>query len=290
MNRRFSLRNLIQKVLPGSKPIAAKSTKLKSVPVPSEQPMNHKLLFEKNVLLTGAGQNVGRGIALEMAKQGANIFFTDIHTERGQKLEEELGQFEITAKWFNSDISRTEDIEALKNALTRESREIDILVNNAATQVFPSPIREVPKEEFPRIFGTNVFGPIYLTKLISQMMIEKQTQGTILFVTSIHSSHVFRSTSYSSSKAALSMVIKELAMELAPFGIRVNGISPGPVGEDEEGHPLPETRTPSHGTKVNPCYIGRAAVFLASAYYSEFTTGATLTIDGGISLHSYQTF
>ena len=289
MNRRLSLRNLIRSMLPKSQSITEHRTTLKNVSTPIEQSIKQKLLYGKNILITGAGHNVGRGIALEMAQQGANIFFTDIHKERGKKLEKELYQFDITAKWFYSDISRTEDIEDLKTLLNRESTKIHVLVNNVATQIWPSPIREISKEEFPRIFGTNVFGPIYLTKLISQMMIEQETQGSILFITSIHQSHVFRSTSYSSSKAALSMIIRELAMELAPFRIRVNGISPGAVGEDEEGNAVVEPRTPLYGTKIQPCYIGRAAVALASEYYSHFTTGANLTIDGGISLHTYQT-
>ena len=251
--------------------------------------MRGKLLEGQNVLITGAGQNIGRSIALEMAGQGANIFFTDIHEKRGRKLEKQLNQFEVTAKWFHSDVSRTEDIEELGKAVSREQREIHILVNNVSTQVWPSPIRDVSKEEFPKIFGTNVFGPVYLTKIISQMMIEKQTQGSILFLTSIHQDTLNGAASYSASKAALSMVIKELAMELAPFHIRVNGIRPGAVWEDKDGSPRQHKPTPLHETTINPCYIGRAAVFLASDYFSKFTTGTVLTVDGGISLHSYMT-
>jgi NAD(P)-dependent dehydrogenase (short-subunit alcohol dehydrogenase family) len=251
--------------------------------------MSSKLLEGKNALITGAGQNIGRSIALEMAGQGANIFFTDIHEERGRKLEKQLNQFEVTAKWFHSDISRTEDIEELGKAVSREQREIHILVNNVGIQTSLSPIRNMPKEEFPRIFGTNVFGPIYLTKIISQMMIEKQTQGSIIFMTSIHQDTLRGTASYSSSKAALTMVIKELAMELAAFQIRVNGIRPGGVWEDDEGNPRPFKQSPLHGTTINPSYIGRGAVYLASDYFSKFTTGTILTIDGGLSLHSYLT-
>jgi NAD(P)-dependent dehydrogenase (short-subunit alcohol dehydrogenase family) len=251
--------------------------------------MSSKLLEGKNALITGAGQNIGRSIALEMAGQGANIFFTDIHEERGRKLEKQLNQFEVTAKWFHSDISRTEDIEELGKAVSREQREIHILVNNVGIQPSPSPIRNMPKEEFPRIFGTNVFGPIYLTKIISQMMIEKQTQGSIIFMTSIHQDTLRGAASYSSSKAALTMVIKELAMELAAFQIRVNGIRPGGVWEDDEGNPRPFKKSPLHGTTIAPSYIGRGAVYLASDYFSKFTTGTILTIDGGLSLHSYLT-
>ena len=204
-------------------------------------------------------------------------------------LEKQLKQFDVTVKWFHSDISRTEDIEELGKVVSREELELHILVNNVGIQVTPSPIRNISKEEFPSIFDTNVFGPVYLTKIISQMMIEKQTQGSILFMTSIHQDTLCGAASYSSSKAALSMLIKELAMELAPFHIRVNGIRPGGVREDKEGNTVPHKPTPLHGTTINPCYIGRSAVFLASDYFSKFTTGTILTIDGGLSLHSYLT-
>ncbi len=83
------------------------------------------------------------------------------------------------------------------------------------------------------------------------------------------------------------MIINELALELAPHNIRVNGIAPGAVGEDEEGEPLPHNDTPLHGTKVGPQYVGRAAAYLASDYFSRHTTGTVLKIDGGLSLHHY---
>ena len=250
---------------------------------------SHNLLKGQNALITGAGKNIGRSIAVEMAQEGANIFFTDIHEERGRNLEKELNQYDVTKKWFQSDISKIEDIDALGTIIRREAIELHILVNNVGIQVTPSPVMNISNEEFPRIFDTNVFGPVYLTKLISQMMIEKQTMGSIIFMSSIHQDTLRGAASYSSSKAALHMVIKELAMELAPFHIRVNGICPGSVQEDQTGRALPDLHTPLHKTSVNPCYIGRSAVFLVSNYFSKFTTGTILTIDGGLSLHSYLT-
>jgi NAD(P)-dependent dehydrogenase (short-subunit alcohol dehydrogenase family) len=121
------------------------------------------------------------------------------------------------------------------------------------------------------------------------MMTADKIAGSILFVTSIHESVLSRWLSYSASKAALRMIIQELAMNLASHGIRVNGIAPGWVAEDDSGKTLDFEPAPLHHTSINPCYIGRAAVYLSSEYFSRFTTGTIITVDAGLSLHSYLT-
>ncbi len=133
------------------------------------------------------------------------------------------------------------------------------LVNNVDIEVAPSPIRSVSKEEFLEIFEPNVFGPVYLTKIFSQKMINKLTKGSIIFITFIHQDTLRVATSYSSSKTALTMVIKELAMELRPFHIRVNGVRPRWVQEDKNGNALHHKLTPIHENSINRCYIERGA-------------------------------
>lgn len=86
------------------------------------------------------------------------------------------------------------------------------------------------------------------------------------------------------------MIIKELAVEFSPYGIRVNGIAPGWVAADDRGNPLHHEYTLLHKCSIAPCYIGRAAVYLASDYFSQFTTGSIIKIDGGLSLYNYRVF
>ncbi len=250
--------------------------------------MDNKLLFGKNALITGAGRNIGRSIALEMARQGANVFFTDIDQEQCLKLEQELKEYRVKSKGFVSDISKTEDSDALHSFLVQEKIGIDILVNNVGIQFYPDDIQNLDLSEWQRTFSTNVFGPLYLTKHIAGMMKSSGIQGSILFVTSIHQSVPGKWLCYSSSKAALGMIVKELSLDLASCGIRVNGIAPGWVLENEQGLPFDFRYAPLHKTSINPCYIGRAAVYLASDYFSKFTTGTVLTIDAGLSLFHYQ--
>jgi NAD(P)-dependent dehydrogenase (short-subunit alcohol dehydrogenase family) len=250
--------------------------------------MDNKLLFGKNALITGAGYNIGRGIALEMARQGANIFFTDIDKERCENLERELEDYKVRAHGFQSDISNIGDIDALYNFLVEDKIGIDILVNNVGIQSQQDDIQNLDLADWHKTFNTNVFGPMYLTKHISKMMISNNIQGCILFITSIHQFVPGKVICYSATKGALGMIIKELSLQVASHGIRVNGIAPGSVSEDEQGIPTSCEYAPLHKTSINPCYIGRAAVYLASDYFSKFTTGTVLKIDGGLSLFHYQ--
>ena len=250
--------------------------------------MDNALLSGKNALITGAGKNIGRSIALEMARQGANIFFTDIDQERCIALEQELKEYDVKCKGFISDISKTEDSDALYNFLVQEKLGIDILVNNVGIQFYPDDIQNLDLTKWHEAYNTNVFGPMHLTKHITKMMISSRIQGCILFVTSIHQSVPIKWICYSSSKAALGIIIKELSLDVASHGIRVNGIAPGWVLENEQGMPFDFKYAPLHKTSINPCYIGRAAVYLASDYFSKFTTGSVLTIDAGLSLFHYQ--
>lgn len=118
-------------------------------------------------------------------------------------------------------------------------------------------------------------------------MIAAQRGGCILFLSTIHQWSYKGDVSYSASKAAVGAIINELALKLAPHGIRVNGLAPGLVRLDEMGSPCPHIPTPLHQTAVHPQYIGRAAVYLASDYFSHCTTGTLLKIDAGLSLVNY---
>jgi NAD(P)-dependent dehydrogenase (short-subunit alcohol dehydrogenase family) len=263
-----------------------------------------QLLSRKNVLVTGAGRNIGHSIAIEMAREGANVYFTEIDKERCKNLERQLSELAVSSRGFVADITNVSDTEKVCALLSQERVKIDILVNNVGTD-YDRRMRERSvinrlvasidsgkeasraRQIWKEVYETNVFGPVYLTDLISKLMVNGGVQGSIIFVTSIHQWTVRREATYSSSKAALGMLIKELALSLAPHKIRVNGIAPGYVEEDEHGRPLSHRLVPLHRSSISPCYIGRAAVYLASDYFSKFTTGTVLKIDAGLSLYNH---
>lgn len=252
--------------------------------------VDNLLLAGKNVLITGAGRNIGRSIALELAAQGANVFFTDKDSQRCDVLAKELRQYKVGSRGFVSDVSKLADADSMLDTLSRDNVRIDILVHNAGIHASTVGIRKFDRDEWATTFQTNVFGPLYLTKLIANAMIGGGVEGgCIIFLSSIHQWTVRSIPSYSASKAALGMIIKELATELAPFGIRVNGIAPGLVAEEGAAGPKYVEHALLHKSAIDPRYIGRAAVYLASRYFSEFTTGTVLRIDDGFSLFNQYT-
>jgi NAD(P)-dependent dehydrogenase (short-subunit alcohol dehydrogenase family) len=187
------------------------------------------------------------------------------------------------------DCSNINALEKLITTLKSEKLHIDILVNNVGILCEKKPLNDISLKEWHKIFETHVFGPTYLTKHISQIMIEHKIRGSVIFITSIHQWTVCGMSSYSASKACLGMLVKELTLEFAPYNIRVNGIAPGWVAEDDNGNPLYDESTPLYKSSINPRFIGRAAVYLASNYFSKFTTGSVIKIDAGLSLYNHLT-
>lgn len=257
---------------------------------PQSQTANHRfgLLSNKNVLITGGGRNIGRAIALEMAEQGADIYFTDIVEDRLTRVEKEIGGFAVKTKGFLSDVSDHDQCDDLVRRLMECRISIDILVNNVGINCMAERFIGSKMSDWKRTYETNLFGPVYLTNLMSRAMVRDNLTGSIVFITSIHEKTISRWPSYSSSKAALGMVIKELAVELAPYGIRVNGIAPGAIQDESEKQRWPHVYTPLRQEPVNARYIGRAAVYLSSDYFSKQTTGTVITVDSGLSLYSYR--
>lgn len=251
---------------------------------------DNKLLADKNVLITGAGPMIGSAIALEMAKQGANIYFTDIIEKRRTNLEKKLNSLDIKYKGFISDISIKEDNDKILDYLTENNIIIDILVNNVGInkELQQGGIKNFDFETCKETFNINLFGPLYLTNLISQKMIKNETNGNIIFLTSVHQEIIGLWPIYSATKSGLKMIIKELAAELAEKNIRVNGIAPGWVKTDDEGNTFHSKKLILHNTSIEPAYIGRSAVYLASEYFSKYTTGSIIKIDSGQTLLPYK--
>ena len=244
-----------------------------------------RLLDGKTVLITGAGPNIGRSLALEMASQGAEILFTEIDEDQLRKLDRELRSTNVPCRGYRSDITDEGDVDRLVDSL--KGAGIEILVNNVGLDPLGSPGGGGFFDGMENFLRTNVLGPLSLTSRISEQMIAGGKGGVILFVTSIHQWVVRRNAIYSASKAALGMVIRELALELAPHQIRVNGIAPGFVRVGGNGRTVRHKYTPLYGSSIEPSYIGRAAVFLASDYFSRCTTGAVVTVDAGLSLYNH---
>lgn len=265
-----------------------------------EENILDQLLTGKNVLITGAGRNIGRSIAIEMARQGANIFLTDVDEERCEQVQNELREYEGRHKAFVADVSTRRATDRLLRELSAEGVAVDVLVNNVGVHAFqmhpnrsllsralgrldPAKKAQNKLETWKEVYDTNVFGPVYLTNAIAETMARNEKGGSIIFITSVHQWVIHGDPAYSSSKAALGMIINELALDLWRHKIRVNGIAPGLVFEKEVPHPWGD----KYRRTVRPENVGRAAVFLASDYFSEDITGSVIKVDAGLSLYNF---
>ena len=257
----------------------------RSAPAPGESGATiGTLLAGKNVLVTAAGANIGRAIALEMAAEGANVYHTEIDQQGSDSLASALAAYPVHSQGYICDGASTEAIDRLCLALAEDNVGIDIVVNNLGIQFETRGLDQQQQEEWRQTFDANLFGPLHLTRKLVGAMRAGSRPGSIIFIGSTHQWQCVGWPSYSASKAALGMLARELAVELAPAGIRVNTIAPGWVAPETEEGPQYSGHTPLHRTTISPVYIGRAAVFLASDYFSACTTGALLTVDGGMSL------
>jgi NAD(P)-dependent dehydrogenase (short-subunit alcohol dehydrogenase family) len=231
-----------------------------------------ELLRGKTALITGAGQNIGRAVALEMAQQGANIAFIERDVERGQALERELLAYPVHTQAIYADLA--------DDPLDLPETPIDVLVLNAALQI-EATFFEATDTDWQRSASANLEAPMRLTRRVAARMKQRQS-GSVIFITSSHTDLPSRWPVYSAAKAAQAAVMRELAVELAAYSVRVNAVAPGWTQEEAEISRLALL----HNRTIEPAYIGRAVVYLASDFFSRYTTGTTLKIDAGMSLYS----
>ncbi len=249
-------------------------------------------LENRNAVITGGSSGVGRGIALEMAKEGANIAIGDLR--RDPKIEEkgaptvekvqELGQESV---FVEMDVADTAGAEALVSAAVEAFGGIDIVVNNAA--YFPKgSIEELSEADWDRTFDVNVKG-IYNICRVAMDHLRDSDQPRVINLGSQLGMEGTRkdAPSYAASKGAIISLTRQMAVEYADENIPVNAICPGiiktsatiPKINDEVKGPILEENTllPFFG---EPEDIGRTAVYLASKD-ARYMTGHSLVIDGG---------
>ncbi len=243
-------------------------------------------LKDKIALVTGAGQGIGKAIALTLAKHGASVVLFDI----GDKIFDVLKEIEklgVKGLAVKCDVSRAEEVEkAVKEAISEFGR-INILVNNAGIYPF-KPILQMTEQDWERVLDINLKGTFLVTRAVLPKMIE-QRSGKIINIASIAGSMVGYSNlaHYSASKAGVVGFTRALALEVAPYGINVNAISPGPIqspgteaiGLTKEFYEQTVRSIPL-GRMGLPEDVANLVVFLASDK-SSFITGQNIVIDGG---------
>jgi 3-oxoacyl-[acyl-carrier protein] reductase len=245
-----------------------------------------KLLENKNTLITGATRGIGKGIALEFAKQGANIAFTyNSSIEAAQNLENELNAYGIKAKGYQSNAASYEAAQDLAKEVLNEFGTIDVLINNAGITK-DNLLMRITEEDFDKVIEVNLKSVFNLTKAVIRPMM-KQRAGSIINMTSIVGiKGNAGQTNYAASKAGIIGFTKSVALELGSRNIRCNAIAPGFI-ETEMTEKLNEDVVQGWRDAIplkrggNPKDIANACVFLASDM-SSYITGQTLSVDGGM--------
>lgn len=238
----------------------------------------------QSAVIVGAGPNIGLAIARELASEGASLLLTNNASTALEAVVTALHSEGWNARSMVTDVSDPDSVPNLLRTLDAADITPDLLVLNAGMH---SARWTAPREEMDRVFSTNLLGPMDLARRVAERMQDRRVQGSIVFVSSIHSSSILGDWSYTGSKAALEMMCRELALHLAPSGIRVNAVAPGWVALGPDGSPRPHRHTPLYRSSVPPACIGKAVSFLADSALSGYTTGTTLTVDGGLSLVNY---
>ena len=241
-------------------------------------------LLGKTALITGASRGIGRAIAVEFAKEGANIVINyskdDMGAEETLKILENIG---IVAYKIKEDVSSFEGAKKIIDFTLKSFGKIDLLVNNAAKSTIGL-FMDSSKEEIEGILNTNLLGPLYLSKMAIPHMINRK--GVILNISSMWG-EVGASCEvlYSTSKGGINLFTKDLAKEMAPANIRVNAIAPGVIDTSMNSFLSKEDRENLEeeipfGRFGSPEEIGKIAVFLCSED-SSYITGQIIRADGG---------
>jgi len=243
----------------------------------------------KVAIITGARRGMGRSHAITLAKAGAKVVVADISLEDCQKVVEEIKKSGGQALAVKCDVTKKTEIdEMVKKAIEQWGR-VDILVNNAGICQF-KPFLEITEEEWDRTIDINLKGYFLCAQAAAREMV-KQKSGAIVNIASIAMGQVgvgFPTLShYCASKGGIVAMTETLALELAPFNIRVNAIAPGaidtPMVESTKADPkMMEgtlSRIPLHRMGKSE-EVSNLVLFLASDA-SSYMTGSTVVIDGG---------
>jgi 3-oxoacyl-[acyl-carrier protein] reductase len=244
----------------------------------------------KRVLVTGAGTGIGREIALEFARQGADVAVHYSHDDSGAKTAaEETHRLGRRAEVFKADFNDIAQVQELGRQAVKFLGGVDCLVNNAGI-TFNKSFFEVTPAQFDTVYNVNIRAQFFLTQIVAEDML-KHGGGAICNITSIHGvSGAPEHSVYAGTKGAIIAHTRSLAVELAHKGIRLNAIAPGwitvesyyksiPGFNDADAAKTAQEKIPlaRSGTKLE---IARLAVFLCSEN-SAYIVGQTIVADGG---------
>jgi glucose 1-dehydrogenase len=246
-------------------------------------------LADRVALVTGASRGIGRGCALELAREGADVVVNyRSHPEEAEAVVAEIRALGRRAIAYGADVGNRTAVDGMVAAALAEFGRIDILINNAAYSI-RKPFLEYTEAEFAEVLRVALWSVVHCTQAVGRHMVARGG-GKILVISSVHSFMPFPNSSpYNTAKAGINHLAFSVANELAPHHINVNVIDPGWIDTPGERRYYTEEELRAGGEKLpwgrlgRPDEIGKAAVFLCSDD-ADYITGALLRVDGGVWL------
>ncbi|MDR1560146.1 MAG: SDR family oxidoreductase [Clostridiales bacterium] len=252
----------------------------------------------KRALVTGAGVGIGKGVAVGLAKCGADVVINYRSSEKeAESLQKEVESLGVKALTIQADVSDSEEVNSMFNIISDRFGDIDILVNNAGVQMNTN-LSDYVEEDFLKIFRINL-GGYFLCARAALPGMKRQGGGRIINVSSVHSKRPTNfDPGYCMTKGAIKMLTRESAIEFAKYGINVNAIEPGYIEIGKKSDAKNEIVTESmreqpklfrfmewykYQGMAYPDDVAPLVCFLASEE-SRFVTGASIRIDGGAML------
>ena len=222
-----------------------------------------ELLKNKSAIVTGGGRGIGRGHCLHLAKSGASVLINDIDIEEAKKVAAEINELGGIAQISSQDISSRKGSEMLINECKEHFYSVDILVNNAGILRDKSFLK-MTDEDFDDVWNIHVKGTFWCSQAAALLMKEQGEGGSIINTTSGAHFGNFGQTNYSAAKGAIASMTYTWAIELAKYGIRVNGI--GPTGTTRMSDTFNSSENADNGNYpyIDPTLNGPLVSFLSS--------------------------
>ena len=251
-----------------------------------------KELFDLNgkaAIVTGGASGIGFGCAKRLAESEASVVIADVNAEMGKQATQKLTSAGYKVAFVKCDVRQESDVTNLVETTVRTFGGLDIMLNDAG--IYPlNPITEFDTETWDRIMDINMKGTAFGCVKASQQMIKQGRGGSIINIASVSAVYPTSGLSaYDASKGGVKMLTRTLALELAPYNIRVNSVSPGTIhtegtsGPDFLEYNQRRLYRVALGRMGTPDDIARVVLFLASPA-SSYVTGSDIVVDGGITL------
>jgi glucose 1-dehydrogenase len=253
-----------------------------------------KRLANKTALVTGSSSGIGAGIAVRLAQEGAAIAINYRKDRDGA--EKTLAEVEAVGGRgiiLEGDVSRVADVERLVSETVAQLGRLDVLVNNAGIEKKQAFV-EVDEASYDRVLDVNLKAVFFATQAFARAAIQRGGGGKVINISSVHEELPFPGfASYCASKGGVKMLTRDLAIELAPHGITVNGVAPGAIAtpintallEDKPKLEALLAQIPLRRLG-SPADVGGVVAFLASSD-ADYITASTVFVDGGL-LWNYQ--